>query len=189
MNDGESPETWRTRQAQLKAKHVNGNGAGVPLAIAAQEFAQWPTPTATEARQGYQRRPPELRGSQESLTTVAVHWSTPKATPSGPDYARANRDGTGADDLITQVAKWATPMNCGLHNRKGASPQSGDGLATQVNEWSSAPDGATPFPSEGQTALSASSPAKLRKRGLNPRFALWLMGFPVWWLESPGRGK
>lgn len=41
-NDGERPETWRARAELLKEKHGNGNGAGTPLSIAAQEF--WPTP-------------------------------------------------------------------------------------------------------------------------------------------------
>lgn len=36
-NDGEQPETWRARQAKLVEKGYNGNGAGVPLAIQAQE--------------------------------------------------------------------------------------------------------------------------------------------------------
>ena len=30
---------------------------------------------------------------------------------------------------------WATPSICGNYNRKGASPTSGDGLATQVRQW------------------------------------------------------
>lgn len=38
MNDGESSESWRARQMELKRKGINGNGAGVPLAIAAQEL-------------------------------------------------------------------------------------------------------------------------------------------------------
>lgn len=46
-NDGESPETWHARAATLKAKHGNGNGAGLPLTIAT---AQWPTPAARDAK-------------------------------------------------------------------------------------------------------------------------------------------
>jgi hypothetical protein len=46
-NDGESPETWHARAATLKAKHGNGNGAGLPLTVAA---AQWPTPAARDYR-------------------------------------------------------------------------------------------------------------------------------------------
>jgi hypothetical protein len=35
-NDTEDPETWLARVELLKAKHMNGNGAGMPLAIAAK---------------------------------------------------------------------------------------------------------------------------------------------------------
>ena len=44
--------------------------------------------------------------------------------------------------------------------------------------------GTTPPPSEAQTVPSDSSPQKPRRKGLNPRFGLWLMGFPVAWLDS-----
>lgn len=37
VNDGEGPETWRARQAGLKLKGYNGNGAGLPLTIQSQE--------------------------------------------------------------------------------------------------------------------------------------------------------
>ena len=36
-NDGEGSETWHARAAVLKEKHGNGNGAGTPLSIAAQD--------------------------------------------------------------------------------------------------------------------------------------------------------
>jgi hypothetical protein len=42
FNDGENPEQWLARQAELKKKGINGNGAGIPLGIAAK---LWPTPT------------------------------------------------------------------------------------------------------------------------------------------------
>ena len=45
MNDGESPETWHARAAKLKAKHGNGNGAGLPLTVAS---VQWPTPASRD---------------------------------------------------------------------------------------------------------------------------------------------
>lgn len=56
-NDGESPETWRARQAELKAKGINGNGAGVPLAIQAQEkSALWATPDTAISLGGHLSR-------------------------------------------------------------------------------------------------------------------------------------
>jgi DNA (cytosine-5)-methyltransferase 1 len=52
---------------------------------------------------------------------------------------------------------WPTPTVHGNHNRKGLSPDSGDGLATAVK---ASVDG-------GQ---------------LNPTWVEWLMGFPSGWL-------
>lgn len=43
MNYGEQIETFQARQKALKAKHGNGNGAGMPLQIPAQ-LAGWATP-------------------------------------------------------------------------------------------------------------------------------------------------
>jgi DNA (cytosine-5)-methyltransferase 1 len=40
FNDGESLESWRARRERNKAKGINGNGQGTPLAIAAQMLAE-----------------------------------------------------------------------------------------------------------------------------------------------------
>jgi hypothetical protein len=47
FNDSETPESWNARADRLKEKHQNGNGAGKPLGIQAQEFgpASRPDPT------------------------------------------------------------------------------------------------------------------------------------------------
>lgn len=95
--DGEGLDTWAARRERLKVSAQNGNGCGVPLAIAVQ--------------------------------------------------------------------MWATPTVCGNHNRKGASPTSGDGLAPQVK---------------------SSTPGKIRER-LNPRWVAQLMGLPADWLDGVER--
>lgn len=41
FNDGEDLESWEVRRQKNKAKGINGNGQGTPLAIAAK---LWPTP-------------------------------------------------------------------------------------------------------------------------------------------------
>lgn len=47
VNDGESPETWLARAETLKEKHGNGNGAGMPLTVAA---SAWPTPASRDQK-------------------------------------------------------------------------------------------------------------------------------------------
>ena len=51
MNDGEGPQTWQKRQSELKARGINGNGAGMPLAIAGP---LWTTPQSHDAGGGNQ---------------------------------------------------------------------------------------------------------------------------------------
>ena len=47
-NDSEDPETWLARRELLKAKAMNGNGAGMPLAIAAKlHTSSRPDPVTT----------------------------------------------------------------------------------------------------------------------------------------------
>src|ERR1700732_674913 len=68
-----SPPPYREQQ---KARGINGNGMGMPLAMAAKT---WPTPSASEPRQGFQRRPEGMapEQNQQSLSTVAMRWPTP----------------------------------------------------------------------------------------------------------------
>lgn len=58
-NDAEDPASWLARAKTLKEKHANGNGAGMPLAVAAK-LSQWPTPSATDHKGSF--RPGQRRG-------------------------------------------------------------------------------------------------------------------------------
>lgn len=49
MNDGETLATFDARRDRLKATHLNGNGAGTPLAV---EIQRWPTPTVRDWKDG-----------------------------------------------------------------------------------------------------------------------------------------
>lgn len=83
-NDGESPAIWRARQAAWKAEYDSraagetkaGNGAGLPLTIAAKE---WATPRASEGQHGG----PAGRDTSGSLHLSAQ--STQRATPTTQD--------------------------------------------------------------------------------------------------------
>jgi hypothetical protein len=69
MNDGEKLETWDARQTKNKAKHGNGNGAGMPIAVQVltigppkmAQLASGPTlsgfPAGTASTAGYQLNP------------------------------------------------------------------------------------------------------------------------------------
>jgi len=71
-------EDWVTEQrgaysARLNAVHLT-NASGC---------SSWPSPVASEVRQGFQDRSRGMKGSQESLTTVVIKgWPTPNAADS-----------------------------------------------------------------------------------------------------------
>jgi hypothetical protein len=109
--------------------------------ILTKEEINWPTPNArdwkdTGATQGNRNSP--------NLGTVVLQQSSP------PDQESLNTDGSSQE-------LWPTPTVCGNHNRKGASKNSGDGLATAV---------------------------KKKSRGvLNGRWVLQLMGYTSDWCD------
>ncbi|MEO0623121.1 MAG: hypothetical protein AAF183_12920 [Pseudomonadota bacterium] len=70
MNDGETLSTWDIRQAKNKAKHGNGNGAGMPLAIQCQTISGWATPTAEDHRRGV--KPPRPHDTGVPLSQMVA---------------------------------------------------------------------------------------------------------------------
>lgn len=89
-NDGEDPDTWEARRAVLAARHGN-NGAGMPLAVAAQML---PTPRARDAK-GITRDGSFREGTEDLPTTVAELMPTPRARDfkGGDSTARAAKGG------------------------------------------------------------------------------------------------
>lgn len=85
---------------------------------------------------------------------------------------------------------WATPTVCGNYNRKGASKNSGDGLATMVAKW--------PTPTVNDSKNSTLPPSQIKHDNipgallrsghpsggqLNPTWVEWLMGWPLGWTD------
>lgn len=92
-NLGEGPETWYARREELKAKGINGNGAGVPLSIAAQVGEDYrervPTPTAQDAEQSGGRNKtasqPDSRTHSGTSLTDYVREDRMLPTPTAQD--------------------------------------------------------------------------------------------------------
>jgi len=85
-NDGESPTTWLARAELLKAKHQNGNGAGMPLTVAS---AMWPTPYADMEQKYRLNSPKDSQAANRNLSAGArrgeyshLDPTTPKDGPS-----------------------------------------------------------------------------------------------------------
>ena len=69
-NDGEDLDNWMARRARVKAQKKNGNGFGMPLAIAAR---MWPTPVAGDYKgQGMSRARREARPPDNLCSAVLV---------------------------------------------------------------------------------------------------------------------
>lgn len=132
MNDGESSETFLTRQARQKAKGINGNGFGLTLAMAAQ---LWPTVSVD----GLHNRVGVTETSGDGLSTAAKLWTTPQAHDSGQgDAARVGRYATehGGKNLADDVMLWSTP-HTSISTGPGTSGRDGgENLQTQVHMWS-----------------------------------------------------
>jgi hypothetical protein len=99
-NDGEGPATWRARQQILKEKHINGNGAGVPLAIQAQEKAAlWATPRSSDGEKGGPHQQFGAGGTPLPAQAVSL-WATP-----------ASRDWRSGDASDATMERNARPLN------------------------------------------------------------------------------
>jgi len=160
--------------------------------ISANEFGFWPTPLARDYRGAR---------SEESL-----------------EKRREGAFGLQLNDFVMHMAAWSTPSVCGNYNRKGASANSGDGLATQAQfaVWptpTAQPDGKSPAAHmemkrnmKGGTRKAitdlqvmakavhhgiepdASGAPMARCGGLNPDFPCWLMGYPEGWARLEDTG-
>ncbi len=128
MNDGEGLATFQARQKVLKAKHHNGNGAGMPLAIACQ-LTGWPSPNTPSggrsvAGSDATGKTADGRKHTASLEHAAkfAGWPTP-----------TSRDGKdGASDLSN------TPINCLLGRQvslSSASTENRGALNPAFSRW------------------------------------------------------
>ena len=189
---------WPTPAAR-DVKGLSGKGRqerkGHPTDTLPNAVAVWPTPTAAEGSKigsqanygqvGLSNHPaivghPDREKLNKSGKSQEL-WATPTASaaekPQGPNSKQQG--------LQSQAKDWATPTQDGNHNRKGASKHSGDGIATQVQNW--------PTPREtmsrdvdhdrGKGNLGEKVQSKGMK--LNPSWVEQLMGLPVNWTQLP----
>jgi len=121
-------------------------------------------------------------------------WPTPTAslgTNGGRVTPAKAREGGTLIEALSARTTWPTPTVCGNHNRKGASPTSGDGLATAVKKWPTP----TAVTNTGGAALckwGGSGSREMLKKivtpeelngALNPTWVEWLMGWPLGWTD------
>ena len=100
MNVGTDWPTHQARLERLKAKHKNGNGAGLTLGAAAAA-AGWPTPTSSDRRGS--REDDGKRGA--SLQEAAAGWATPQASDWKGAHKLEQRRGQLREALFTSPAQ------------------------------------------------------------------------------------
>lgn len=105
MNDQEKPESFAARQERQKAKGINGNGMGMPLAMAART---WPTPTTRDHKGGGDaliRSDGKIRN--DMLDWVAEKWATPRVEIAralgNPKHITPTRANGNLEDQVVAV--------------------------------------------------------------------------------------
>lgn len=155
VQDGEEPETWLARREVLRAKGINGNGAGMPLTIAAKML---PTPRHEGFDAGaHQGKPDSLHAYVKMLPTPRGQSAT---GPSDTDTRQ------GGMDLQTAVLL-PTPTATTEH----VSDMATQSLSGQQRAKMRA---------EGVPFISSTGGMKL-----NPDWVSRMMGYPDTWLDIP----
>ena len=95
MNDGESLASFRARQARLKKEYKNGNGAGMPLAIASQLVGWDKTPMASDGDGGVMEIRSGTTGKYKLRDFAQLAgWATATASKLTQSGDLQNEDGT-----------------------------------------------------------------------------------------------
>jgi hypothetical protein len=138
------------------------------LDVVAQLCAPWPTPKATNATGASDT---ETRQGAPDLQTVAG-WCSPTATDGqrGTNPPRPHDTGIPLSQQVAGLG-WATPK---VTDNKGDTYEATENRRAELRKQAF---GLTPAPSSAETGSFAGFQ-------LNPRFSLWLMGYPTSWHDA-----
>ena len=181
---------WTTPQAHdssprgkgQKPKHGTKHGCADLNADA--QTAGWPTPMAlAENRGGLQSNPQKALERREQGHTLNLDdaaclvtgWATPRQADGHKGQHHAADQSTKGTDLPT-MSGWATPTQ--RDHKDGASTLENVPINGLLGRQVSLSPALTESTGESQPQQRAS---------LNPRFSLWLMGFPIEWAHCAER--
>lgn len=147
--------------------------------------AQWMTPSVSNS-QGNEYTRDRGQAGQERLTLTgqATTWATPRASmaANGSDSGSKKRQAQGQNlGLKDQASQWPTPASRDFRTPNSQDSQDsrkhtgGEQLPNFVEHHFSHPVLST------VDGRPLSPTARTLRRRLNPAFACWLMGWPIWW--------
>ena len=146
----------------------------------------WATPKAGDAIIGATARTSELSPEKTTHLAAQVHiFPTPRAADGMSHPLRNPENISNSSRLEDFVAIFPTPTVCGNYNRRGASSNSQDGLATCVRKLLPTPT-ANDAKNNGTASQQNRNSAALNVvagGSLNPDWVEVLMGFPRGWTE------
>jgi DNA (cytosine-5)-methyltransferase 1 len=120
-----------------------------------------------------------LKKKQETIPTPTS--SVGGANHNSPSTLAGKR---WAMNLSGYAQKYPTPTVCGNYNQKGASPTSGDGLATFVKKYPTpTAHNAKETNAPSEALRNEPSLASIAGGKLNPTWVEWLMGWPLGWTD------
>lgn len=170
FNDGEDPDKWLARREKLKAKGINGNGAGMPLGIAVKLL---PTPRTCAGVRSIGMNRTEMMDALGE--TVGDQRLLPTPSSSDPIGSRTLPPGT----TDTRIAPNGKKYQVGLENAVKLLPTP---RASANENRQTKP---TPSQLAGTHGRSLAAEIHIRETGsggnLNPDFVEWLMGVPQNW--------
>lgn len=180
---------WTTPAATngKAGNHYTENMTGKTLTMDAS-LAGWPTPMAGSP--GTEDYNPAGNTDSSRKTVALVGWNTPRATDGSNGGPNQSGGALPADAALTRERErdephgWCTPSARDWKDTPGMK-------TTETNPDGSSRNRVDQLPRQAQLASGApatSSSAPTEKRGaLNPRFSLWLMGYPEEWASCGER--
>ncbi len=176
--------TWRVSLARFDPATFSWKTAQRSLLGDSDECSViWPRSGMTAAGQCWELPTLERRTSGTGSGS-SPRFPTPLVGGTGPS-THGQISGQFRREMAKAFARWPTPTVCGNYNRKGASPTSGDGLATAVLKC------ATPTARDWRSGKASQATMERNSRplseqiggSLNPMWVEWLMGWPLGWTD------
>ena len=172
-----TPAQWQYCQLAASAHRTKGKDYGTSL-------INWPTPMQTDGskratvRENYQSG----AGSDNSNVGMWRHGILPSTRDHKGGYVggriRNGKISTDTLDVTAQLVPWQTPRARGDAGGNRWKNQDIKNLEDQIR-YNLMPGG---NPLDGLVEMESRAPSQL-----NPRFSLWLMGYPIEWAHCAAR--